>query len=50
MPYVVKSRRVKTGAVVVSQVYKTKAEAQQHVSNTKKHWRHMYKNPRVKKI
>lgn len=50
MKYVVKSRRVSTGAIVVSRVYNSKEDALTHVRNTKKHWKHMYKNPRVKKI
>ena len=50
MPYVVKTRRVSNGEIVISKVYDTKQEAKSHVDNTKKHWKHMYKNPRIKKI
>jgi hypothetical protein len=50
MPYVVKARRKHNNQVVVSRVYRTKAEAQKHVSNTKTGWSNMFKNPRIKKI
>lgn len=50
MPYVVKSRRASTGQIVVSKTYDTKSEALQHARNTQTHWKHMFKNARVKKI
>jgi len=48
MAYVVTATR--KGKRIYSDVFKTKAEAQKHLNNTKKNWKHMIKNPRIKKI